>query len=76
MSALLIGGGVPGCDVMRCHHSLPTPTETKEEGREEEGEEKKEEEERHEEVKDEEGMWEETFKTHHDSKPYGKLINY
>lgn len=36
---------------------------------EENGEGDKEEEE--EEGKDEEGMWEETFKTHHDSKPFG-----
>lgn len=38
---------------------------------EENGEEDKEDKEEEEEEKEEEGMWEETFKTHHDSKPFG-----
>lgn len=42
--------------------------ETNEENREGD---KEEEEDKEEEGKDEEGMWEETFKTHHDSKPFG-----
>lgn len=61
---------------------MPTPSETenKEEGEEPKAqetgvsnEEGKEEEVKQEEEDDGEGAWEETFKTHHDSKPYGKI---
>ena len=58
---------------------FPTPTETEEasEGETHEGEEEGDKEGEGEESPQaqsngEPGMWEETFKTHHDSKPYGK----
>ena len=64
-------------------YSLPTPSETKDDNAEEnqeatetgtENREDKEEEttaEEQQQNQNEEGMWEETFKTHHDSKPHG-----
>ena len=52
--------------------ATPTPTETEEGAPEgEEGDAVKEDE-REQDPDDQPGMWEETFKTHHDSKPYGK----
>lgn len=65
------------------YRAVPTPTETPSEG--EEGdidteeppqaeEEENDEDNQEQEQEDEPGMWEETFKTHHDSKPYGNLI--
>lgn len=59
---------------------MPSPSETQEEGEKKEQEtdqpEENEEEKRDTSLtEDEEGAWEETFKTHHDSKPYGTPVN-
>ena len=65
---------------------VPEPTETKDEEQDEEQDEEldeqdeeqnEEQDESKEEIRPEEeqpGLWEETFKTHHDSKPYGMSV--
>ena len=65
--------------IMTSYNSLPNPSHTESENEEkkddheggDESDEDKDEEPSSREDQEEPGLWEETFKTHHDSKPYG-----